>query len=277
MTSPGNQGPLPQPQGTRPEDYYLLLSELLGCGKAELSLRKNLELDGASRQTFSSWLDRLQDQEPPQYILGKAWFYGLELEVGPGVLIPRPETEGLVELALSLVFPKAKVLDIGTGCGAIALALKTQRPDLLVSATDISAAALDIASRNAFRHGCDIEFHPADLFSAAGKRFHLIISNPPYISPQEYSALEPMVRDFEPREALLAQEDGLEFYHRILNLAPARLAAGGRLLFEHGDLQRERIIALAQSAGFDCFLARDDLAGRNRYLGFCPGGTPRRA
>lgn len=246
----------------------LLLAELLDCSPVEIPLKGQVELSAESITRFWDWHARLQQAEPPQYILQKAWFYGLELKVNPSVLIPRPETEGLVELALRLIRPDAGILEIGTGSGAIAIALATHLPQAAILATDSSPAALELARRNAPAHGCHIDFHLCDLFPDTRDSFDLIISNPPYISEDEFASLEPRVRDYEPRQALLAKQDGLEFYHRILRGAKERLAPGGRVLFEHGATQKAAIRHLAQTLGYSCFLAQNDLAGRERYLGF---------
>ncbi|MDD4223133.1 MAG: peptide chain release factor N(5)-glutamine methyltransferase [Candidatus Cloacimonetes bacterium] len=248
-------------------DLAYLLSGLLDCPVPALTLQLDKELDLADEKLFRAGIHRLLTSEPPQYILGKAWFWGLELQVDHRVLIPRPETEGLVEIALTLLKPDARVLEIGTGSGAIAIALAKSRPELRIAATDISNPVLELARANASRHGCAIDFVLADLFPPGDARFDLVISNPPYVSPEEYSELEPGVRDFEPPLALLAQEDGLEFYRRIFLRLHNYLQDDGMALFEHGYSQRAGIINLGAKAGFDCFLAQDDLAGRNRYLG----------
>ena len=245
-----------------------LLAGLLDCSVPALKLQHNRKLAPPQQASIRDALLRLEKGEPPQYILGKTWFYCLELKVDPRVLIPRPETEGLVKLALERLKPEARVLEIGTGSGAIAIALKQTGPNLSVMATDISSAALELARDNASRHICAIDFVEADLFPPGDFRFDLVVSNPPYISEKEYSELEPMVRDYEPRQALLAAEEGLEFYRHLFSGLPNHLNDGGLALFEHGALQRQNIIALGAEAGFECCLAKDDLAGRNRYLGF---------
>lgn len=251
-----------------PCDLRLLLAELLGCRPLELSLYKDKELSPELTDRFWAYHARLMNCEPPQYILGKASFYGLELEVSPAVLIPRPETEGLVELALTWLKPEQQVLEIGTGSGAIAVALKHEQPGLRVTAMDTCPEALEVARRNARRHSCQIDFVQADLFPADTTLFDLIISNPPYVSPAEYRQLPNRIRDYEPRLALLAEEDGLLFYRRILEQAGQYLAPGGLLLIEHGCDQRQSIISLAEHHRLHCVLAKADLAGRDRYLGF---------
>lgn len=166
----------PQPDAS---SVRLLLAELLDCSPVEIPLKGQVELSAESITRFWDWHARLQQAEPPQYILQKAWFYGLELTVNPSVLIPRPETEGLVELALGLLKPDAGILEIGTGSGAIAIALATHLPQAALLATDSSPAALELARRNALAHGCHIDFHLCDLFPDTRDSFDLIISNPP--------------------------------------------------------------------------------------------------
>lgn len=252
--------------GVSQTDLNYLLADLMDCSPAELALLKDKDLTEGEVQRFWEYHERLQNNEPPQYILGKSWFYGLELEVGPSVLIPRPETEGLVELALSYLKPGMAVLEIGTGSGAISIALQLNCPESRITATEISPEALVIARKNAARHGLRIAFREADLFPEGNQRYDLIVSNPPYVSAREYQDLEDHIREYEPRVALLAEEEGLIFYRRILAQAPARLEDRGLILLEHGFWQRERILALAKDAGFSCVLAKQDLAGRDRYL-----------
>jgi release factor glutamine methyltransferase len=249
-------------------EIALMLADLMDCQPLELPLMKDVNLDQAFQARFEEYLSRLDANEPVQYILGKAWFYGLEFTVNPAVLIPRPETEGLVELALEMATSGSRVLDIGTGSGAIAIALKKQRPDLSVFATDISDAALAVAKGNARRHGCVIEFECADLFPSSQKDFDLVLSNPPYISKAEFTDLDSLIRDHEPWEALQAGQDGLIYYQRILQEAKVPFPGHTTFLFEHGDMQRQGIVDLASELGYECILAKDDLAGRNRYLGF---------
>ncbi len=257
-----------QREETGSADFAWLLAGLLDCPVPRIPLLRELELDPELQASLDRSLARLRAGEPPQYILGKAWFWGLELKVDPRVLIPRPETEGLVEIALELIKPGARILEIGTGSGAIAIALKTQRPDLVITAVDISPAALEIARENAARHTCDIDLMEADLFPPDENRYDLIISNPPYISETEYRDLEPGVRDFEPRQALLADEEGLEFFRKVFSRAGNYLADNGMILFEHGASQKDGIIDLGRAEKMPCFLAKQDLAGRDRYLGF---------
>jgi len=246
----------------------LLLGELLHCPFLTLSLRRDEELSDSLLQNFYHNYARLRNNEPIQYITGKACFYGLEFSVGPEVLIPRPETEGLIELALQFIPENAKVLDIGTGSGAIAITIKTLRPDIELTATDISASALKIAKQNADFYNCLISFYQTDLYPTTEDSFDLIISNPPYISPSGYAKLDIRIKNYEPKLALLAEENGLIFYRRILKEAKSKLKPEGFIFLEHGDEQRQNIILLAEISGLETILIKDDLAGYPRYLGF---------
>lgn len=246
----------------------LLLSGILDCSVPELAILGDAEVTEQQYQLWQKSLLRLLDHEPAQYILGYAWFYGLCFQVNPSVLIPRPETEGLVELILPRLYPGCRVLDIGTGSGVIAITLAKLFPQADVYATDMHSGALSTARQNASLHDVNVSFHLCDLCPAGNGLWDIIVSNPPYISEDEYTTLDQEVRLHEPSEALLAGEDGLQFYRRILTIADSRLSPNGILAFEHGYGQRESIITTAQEAGYTLILAGDDLAGRDRYLLF---------
>ncbi|MDP2174044.1 MAG: peptide chain release factor N(5)-glutamine methyltransferase [Candidatus Cloacimonadaceae bacterium] len=245
-----------------------LLSELSGLSVPELALHAQDELEEETGALFLSSLERLRKHEPVQYILGRAWFWGLELEVNPAVLIPRHETELLVELALKELSDDETVIDIGTGSGAIAIALKKERPGLKIIATDISPAALETAKRNAESLACEIDFRVCDIFPEEGMRFDLIISNPPYVSEGEFAKLDEKIRLFEPSNALLAMGEGLDFYRKILSCAPSYLKPGGRIIFEHGYTQREAIKKIAFEHGFKAAGEYRDLNDYDRCLVF---------
>lgn len=245
----------------------LLFCEKLGCGLAELAmLMRDKQLSREWVREFEELFKRLIQGEPVQYILGKAWFWGLTLQVSPDVLIPRPETEQLLELALRYCAEEDTVLDCCTGSGAIALALKIQRPDAIVHASDISAAALEVARANAADLQLELEFHLCDLFPDNAVKYDLIVSNPPYVSQAEYEVLEAVVKDNEPASALLSGAEGLDHIRRILELAPAHLAEVGILCLEHGELQQDKIIQEATSKGWELEFAGQDLAHRDRFL-----------
>lgn len=244
-----------------------LFCEKLDCGLAELSiLMRDKQLSRDWVRAFEELFMRLIQGEPVQYILGRAWFWGLTLKVNPDVLIPRPETEQLLELALRYCAEDAKVLDCCTGSGAIALALKIQRPDARVHASDLSAAALEVAKGNASDLQLELGFYQCDLFPENGIKYDLIVSNPPYVSQAEYEELEAVIKDNEPQMALLSGNEGLDHILRILELAPSHLAEEGVLCLEHGEKQQQKIIQEAVSAGWEVEFAGQDLAARDRFL-----------
>ncbi len=225
---------------------------------------------------LSALTTRRQQGEPMAYVLGQREFYGLELAVGPAVLIPRPETETLVDWALTLEWPEypapPAVLDLGTGSGAIAIALKTHRPHWRISATDRSAAALTLAQVNAQRWHPQAASEPLRLLdghwfeAVAQQRFHLIVSNPPYIAPQDPHLGQGDLR-FEPTSALVTQAGGLQDLQHIITHAPQHLFAGGWLLLEHGFDQGPACRDLLCQAGFAAVSTRCDLAGQERVTG----------
>ncbi len=213
-------------------------------------------------------LDRLKQGEPFQYVLGSQEFYGLSFLVDPRVLIPRPETEVLVEKGIALVPPGGKVLDLCCGSGCIAVALAKHLPGRDMWAADISGEALALAVENARRHAVDIHFCHGDLFAALpeGATFDLIISNPPYVAREEMKSLDREI-SFEPATALDGGDDGLDFYRRILPQASCRLRFGGHLLLEAGDGQGPAILDMAAENGYAQRILFPDLAGKERF--FC--------
>jgi len=247
------------------EDFLYLLSDILKLSKSELKLKESIVLSDLQKACWKDYSARRVAGEPSQYITGTAWFYGLELQVASGVLIPRPETEGLVELALNLLNPNATVLDIGTGSGAIAIALKHNLGTLNVHATDISPKALEVAGSNAFRHRLTIDFHQADLFPDNALSYDMVISNPPYIKESDYYSLPKHILVHEPKNALLAGDNGLEYYHRILIKATSVLSHGAYILFEIGYDQADAINYIAKNLGITKMETRKDLAGHDRY------------
>jgi release factor glutamine methyltransferase len=202
---------------------------------------------------------------------GTQGFWTLELEVTPDVLVPRPETELLVELTLARMGEHGALVDLGTGSGAIALALKSERPGWQITATDRSAAALAVATRNAARLGLDVECLHGDWYAPlAGRRFDVIVSNPPYVAPDDPCLAGDGLRH-EPRTALAAAEAGLADLAVIVAGAAAHLLPGGWLLLEHGTTQGESVRALLTQAGFTAVETHTDLAGHPRVtLGQTP-------
>jgi len=198
---------------------------------------------------FQRLVKKRRDGVPLAYLTGVKEFWSIPFEVTPSVLVPRPETEVLVEKVLELASrDNDSILDVGTGSGCIAVALAKELPRAHIQAVDISERALSVARSNALRHKArHIQFHRSDLFSAfrgTGVRFDFIVSNPPYISRGEWDGLPPEVRDFEPRRALLSGESGLEMIERLVRRAGTFLRSGGYLIFEIGDGQRDKVLSL---------------------------------
>jgi release factor glutamine methyltransferase len=234
----------------------LLLAAATGFSEASVLAYPERELPRETVERYREFIERRAKGEPVAYILGRKEFYGLELSVNPAVLIPRPETELLVDLALQRDF--SSVVDLGTGSGAIALALKRQRPKARVVAVEASAAALVVAQRNAVKHGLQIEWrHGRWLEPLAGERFDLILANPPYVAEAD-----PHLRDlgFEPRGALVSGGDGLDAIREIVREAPRHLSPGGWLLLEHGMGQDGAVRALLSGAGLEEVDSCPDLA-----------------
>lgn len=248
--------------GTR-LDAELLLAHVLDLSRSAVLARDERVLTPEEQGDFENLLARRVAGEPLAYLTGTKEFWSLELEVSKDVLVPRPETELLVQWGLEL--DRNLMLDIGTGSGAIALALARELPHARVSATDISPAALKVARANASRLAIgNVEFHQADLFAEGDSRYDLIVSNPPYVAEAD-----PHLADltFEPRGALIAGEDGLSVLRRIVSGAAKHLAQDGWLLVEHGATQGPEVRKLFKRAKFTAVETRRDLAGLERVTG----------
>ncbi len=235
-------------------DAELLLAHALGTPRARLYAWPEHEPDAMQRAAFEQLVDARERGEPIAYLTGRREFWSLDLAVTPDVLIPRHETELLVELALGRI-PRdrpVRVADLGTGSGAIALAIARERPLAHVTATDASLSALDVARGNAARLGIgNVAFALGDWFAALGDaRFDMIVSNPPYIAADDAHLAQGDLR-FEPAAALASGVDGLDAICRIIAGAPAHLADRGALLLEHGFDQSRRVRALLEAAGFE--------------------------
>jgi release factor glutamine methyltransferase len=248
----------------------LLLAEATGLTRVALMARPTRPIGGAEALRFEALVARRRRGEPFAYIVGYREFYSLRLAVGPAVLVPRPETETLVDAALArLVRANASVLDLGTGSGAIALALKHERGDLPITAVDCDDAALAVARSNAAAHALDIRWLKSNWYSAvAGRRFDLIAANPPYVASGD--AHFGLSLGHEPRLALDGGADGLDAYRAIFRDACSFLVPEGWLLVEHGFDQREAVIELAAAANLRLDGALDDLAGLPRVACFRP-------
>jgi len=246
-----------------PREARLLLAAATGFSEASVLAHPERQLPSDVEASFSQMTARRAAGEPVAYILGRKEFYGLDLVVTPAVLIPRPETELLVDLALAR--KPASVVDIGTGSGAIALALKRHLPAARVVATDASAAALEVAKRNAVRLALDVELRHGRWFEPlAGERFEAIICNPPYVVADDphLAGLQ-----YEPRFAIVAGADGLDGFRMLARGAPGHLLPGGWLLLEHGAGQHEAVRALLEAAGLETTASWPDLAGIPRVSG----------
>lgn len=247
-------------------DAELLLAHALGQSRSYLRTWPEREPDAAQCAAFAALLERRRAGEPVAYLLGRQGFWSLDLEVAPHTLIPRPDTELLVETALTLgPGGPARVLDLGTGTGAIALALACERPAWQVLGVDRVSEAVQLAERNRARLGLgNARFVESVWFSTlGGERFALIVGNPPYIAADDRHLNEGDVR-FEPASALVAGEDGLDDIRRIVAEAPEHLEAGGWLLLEHGYDQAEAVRALFAARGFAAVESRRDLGGHQR-------------
>ena len=254
-------------RGVEMLDARLMLGRLLGRTPTQLIARDDERL-GPAAPLWADWLARRAAGEPLAYLLGEKEFHGLMLEVTPAVLVPRPETEFLVDWAGELLAGRrggAAVADLGTGSGAIALAIKHAHPASRVVATDASPEALAVAARNARRHGIDVELLEASWWRGLhGRRFAVVVANPPYVAEAD-PALQ-MLRH-EPRTALTPGGDGLAALREIVAGAPAHLEDGGWLLLEHGFDQAGAVVGLLAAAGFQAVETRRDLAGHPRATG----------
>jgi len=253
-------------------DARLMLARALNRPPAWLIAHDDATIDEATAAVFGAWLARRAAGEPLAYVFGEKEFHGLMLHMDARVLVPRPDTETLVDWAIELIHGglagggSAAVVDLGTGSGAIALALANAAPQVHVTATDASNDALNVAQANAQRLGLAVTFQAGDWWEAVpGQRFLLAASNPPYIEDADphLHALQ-----HEPRKALAAGTDGLAALRRIVRGAEAHLWPGGWLLLEHGWQQAEAVQGLLRAAGFSSIETRADLAGQPR----CTGG-----
>ncbi|HWO41218.1 MAG TPA: peptide chain release factor N(5)-glutamine methyltransferase [Candidatus Eisenbacteria bacterium] len=256
-------------------DADVLLGPALGLTREQRMASPSLVLSEAQARLYSDLIERRTRREPIAYILGRQEFWSLDFRVTQAVLIPRPETERLVEIALEIASrPEGppSILDIGTGSGAIAVSLATELPDATIWATDVSVEALALARGNAWRHGVDgrIHFLQGDLWEAldgVDRRFDLIVSNPPYVPSAEIDRLEPEVSRWEPRLALDGGIDGLDFYRRMVSCAHARLAPGGVLALEIGADMGAPVVSLFQaSKRYREVKVVCDYAGRDRVV-----------
>lgn len=263
--------------GIRPQDAALdaevLARTVLVCDRAGFVVRLRDEEPVDFADPYRALVDRRCRREPIAYILGEREFWGRSFAVTPDVLIPRPETELIVEEALEL-FPAGHaprvIVDVGTGSGCLAVALALEFPEARVIATDISAAALGVARRNAQTHGVAgrIAFRTGDLLAPVTETADLIVSNPPYVASGDAPGLVPEVREHEPHVALFAGTDGLSLFAKLFPSAATRLAPGGRLIVEVGYDQDDRVAGIASRDGWKLSHVRQDLQSITRTLIF---------
>lgn len=253
------------PSATAQRDAELLLMHTLHRTRAELMTHPERELTERQTNHYQAAIMRRAHHEPVQHITGRQEFYGREFIVNRLVLIPRPETEHLVEAVLGIDPAPQHILDLGAGSGILAITLALELPNATVTATDISTAALAVAEKNCEQLGATerVRFVASDLYTALGdERFDCIVSNPPYVAAGE--ALEPQVRDFEPAMALFAGEDGLAIYRRLIPEAADHLEPGGHLLLEIGHGQRDAVGFLLRQCGYEEIRFGNDLQGISR-------------
>lgn len=254
-------------------DAELLARTVLGWDRAAFLTRRREPADAAFDAAYATLVARRARREPVGYILGEREFWGLPFEVTRDVLIPRPETELIVEEALAAFGggrPPATVIDVCTGSGCLAVTLAREFGGADVIATDISESALGVARRNAARHGMAgrIDFRLADLLDGIESRADLVVANPPYVARRDAATLAPEVHDHEPHVALFAGDDGLEVYRRLLPAARTRLTRHGKLVVELGIGQADAVAGIAETAGLRVEHTRQDLQGITRTMMF---------
>lgn len=250
-----------------------MLSDILGSDRAQLYAHPERSVPAEAAAQFEAMVTRRVEGEPLQHILGYASFYGLEFQVSPAVMIPRPETERVVDRVLAFIEGREapRVLDVGTGSGCIALTIKHERPDAEVHACDVSPDALAVARSNAEALGLDVQFWDVDVTALdASQRLpaevDVLVSNPPYIPEAEADTLPPVVRDYDPDIALFSGEDPLHFYRLLTDLSQPLCTPGGHVVVEvHAEYATETA-ALMREAGLVGVSVEDDLSGRPRIV-----------
>ena len=251
-------------------DARLLLQAAAGLTREDLAIDPERRIEDGARQRFAVFIGRREQREPVSRILGSREFYGRPFRVTPATLDPRPDTETLVEAALALMPERARILDLGTGTGAIAVTLLAERPCATGVATDRSAKALAVAEANAEALGVAsrLTLREGSWFGPVSGVFDIIVSNPPYIPARDIEGLSPDVRNFDPPEALAGGEDGLDPYRAIALAARNHLAPGGHVLVEIGAGQADDVAAIFAAAGWNNPARHKDLAGHVRCLVF---------
>ena len=253
----------------------LVINEVCALSKAKIKAFPETAISPPQSKELTNILNELKTGRPVQYVLGKTEFYGLPFNVNPSVLIPRPETEELVEWVIESVgsgkLAVGSILDIGTGSGCIAITLKKNLPGFKVSAIDISAAALETAASNAKLNGVDVQFINSDILNFGSEieipKFQIIISNPPYVTLHDKTQMHANVTDFEPHSALFVPEnDPLLFYKAIADFATTNLTENGLLFFEINESYGKETVELLNSKGFKNIELRKDMSGKDRMV-----------
>ena len=250
-------------------DAEVLLADVLGVDRSRLVVDRSRVLAAAERTRFAELVARRARREPLQQVRGRQEFYSRDFFVDGSVLVPRPETEILVECAIAAArgLPNLRILDVGSGSGAVAVTLALELPQSRVFATDVSIEALAVARRNAEALGAVVDFRHGDLFAPfVGEAFDLVVSNPPYVATAAIAELDPEIRDHEPLIALDGGPDGLELYRRLAEGAPAVLSRAGEIVGEVGQDQSRAVAAIFESAGLLVVEVRTDLAGIERVV-----------
>ena len=257
------------------ESFFFILTEYLhNLKRVDVALNPNFELSEAAIEKWNAILAQLQQEKPIQYITGEAWFYGLKFEVNENTLIPRPETEELVEWVIEsqkskVQSQKLEILDIGTGTGCIPISLKANLPQANVSAIDVSKQALEVAKRNAISNKVEINFIQTNILEVEdlNQYFDIIVSNPPYVRNLEKEEIKKNVLDYEPHLALFVEDtDALLFYRKIAQLALKKLTPNGLLFFEINQYLGKETVELLQNLGFKNIELKKDIYGNDRMV-----------
>lgn len=246
-------------------DAWYLFEHATGIARHEYLMDSQVVVPDEKCEVFREYINKRARHIPLQHIVGTQWFMGLEFEVNEHVLIPRQDTEVLVEEALKVIKDGDRVLDMCTGSGCIIISLAKNAKLLSATGVDVSEDALSVAKRNAKKNDIDVKFVQSDLFSELeGVEYDVIVSNPPYIETEEINYLMPEVREYEPMLALDGGADGLDFYRKIIDESQKYLKSGGHLLFEVGHNQADEVCKLMEEAGFVDVASVKDLCGIKR-------------
>ena len=256
------------------QEIEWLLCDLLGLKRIDLYVKFEDKINDVNLNKLKSWINRRVKREPLQYITGETEFYGLKFKTTPQALIPRPETERLVEIALNNIGENSdvKLLEIGTGSGCIPIAISNEKPSLNILSLDISKDALELAEINAELNNCkNIKFLEMDFLNETPKgKFDILLSNPPYIPLKEIEGIMPEVKNYEPRIALTDNEDGLAFYHRIAKKVKTLIKPKGIILLEVGlGGHPQKVFSLFKEAGFNQLELIKDFNNNERILKIC--------